>query len=240
MKFRRAQSVSAACLPFRGVYDRPSVSSNDTDSQHEQAPDGHVGSASTAMPVDHRGSADEAKLIARSLTQDSDAFGQLVERYATVIVNLAYRMVGDRTEAEDLAQETFVAAFKALPRFRAESKFSTWLYRIAANKCKDWLRAKRPGQSLHDVDVEEVLDDRVVEDRTPERLLSQQQVAAQLDRAIQRLPPLYREAFVLKHIEGLSYEEMQEILSVNADTLKMRVYKGRLQLSRELAELKEA
>ena len=192
------------------------------------------------MPVDHRGSADEAKLIARSLTQDPDAFGQLVERYATVIVNLAYRMVGDRTEAEDLAQETFVAAFKALPRFRAESKFSTWLYRIAANKCKDWLRAKRPGQGAQDVDIDEVFDGgAVAEERTPERLLSQQQVAAQLDRAIQRLPPLYREAFVLKHVEGLSYEEMQEILSVNADTLKMRVYKGRLQLSRELAELKE-
>jgi RNA polymerase sigma-70 factor (ECF subfamily) len=193
------------------------------------------------MQINHGGSDDEAKLIARSLKQDSDAFGQLVERYATVIVNLAYRMVGDRTEAEDLAQETFVAAFKALPRFRAESKFSTWLYRIAANKCKDWLRAKRPGQGAQDVDVDEVLADGVVaEERTPERLLSQQQVAAQLDRAIQRLPPLYREAFVLKHVEGLSYEEMQEILGVNGDTLKMRVYKGRLQLSRELAELKEA
>lgn len=193
------------------------------------------------MQINHGGLDDEAKLIARSLKQDSDAFGQLVERYATVIVNLAYRMVGDRTEAEDLAQETFVAAFKALPRFRAESKFSTWLYRIAANKCKDWLRAKRPGQGAQDVDVDEVLEDGVVaEERTPERLLSQQQVAAQLDRAIQRLPPLYREAFVLKHVEGLSYEEMQEILGVNGDTLKMRVYKGRLQLSRELAELKEA
>ena len=193
------------------------------------------------MPVDHGGLGDEAKLIARSLKQDSDAFGQLVERYATVIVNLAYRMVGDRTEAEDLAQETFVAAFKSLPTFRAESKFSTWLYRIAANKCKDWLRAKRPGQGGQDVDIDEVLDHGVAaEERTPERLLSQQQVAAQLDRAIQRLPPLYREAFVLKHVEGLSYEEMQEILNVNADTLKMRVYKGRLQLSRELVELKEA
>jgi RNA polymerase sigma-70 factor (ECF subfamily) len=193
------------------------------------------------MPIDRGGLDEEAKLIARSLKQDSDAFGQLVERYATVIVNLAYRMVGDRTEAEDLAQETFVAAFKALPRFRAESKFSTWLYRIAANKCMDWLRAKRPGQGAQDVDVDEVLADGVAaEERTPERLLSQQQVAAQLDRAIQRLPPLYREAFVLKHVEGLSYEEMQEILGVNGDTLKMRVYKGRLQLSRELAELKEA
>ncbi len=193
------------------------------------------------MQINHGGSDDEAKLIARSLKQDSDAFGQLVDRYATVIVNLAYRMVGDRTEAEDLAQETFVAAFKALPRFRAESKFSTWLYRIAANKCKDWLRAKRPGQGGQDVDVDEVLDAGVAaEERTPERLLSQQQVAEQLDWAIQRLPPLYREAFVLKHVEGLSYEEMQEIVGVNADTLKMRVYKGRLQLSRELAELKEA
>jgi RNA polymerase sigma-70 factor, ECF subfamily len=194
-----------------------------------------------AMQIGHGGLDDEAKLIARSLKQDSDAFGQLVERYATVIVNLAYRMVGDRTEAEDLAQETFVAAFKALPRFRAESKFSTWLYRIAANKCKDWLRVKRPGQGAQDVDVDEVFDEgAVAEERTPERLLSQQQVAAQLDQAIQRLPPLYREAFVLKHVEGLSYEEMQEIVGVNADTLKMRVYKGRLQLSRELAELKEA
>ena len=192
------------------------------------------------MPIDHGGLGDEAKLIARSLKQDPDAFGQLVERYATVIVNLAYRMVGDRTEAEDLAQETFVAAFKALPRFRAESKFSTWLYQIATNKCKDWLRAKRPGQSVHDVDIDDVLDDRVVEERTPERLLSQQQVAERLDRAIQRLPPLYREAFVLKHVEGLSYEEIQQIVGVNVDTLKMRVYKGRLQLSRELAELKEA
>ena len=192
------------------------------------------------MSLDQQGAADEAKLVARCLKQDQDAFGQLVERYATVIVNLAYRMVGDRTEAEDLAQETFVAAFKAMPTFRAESKFSTWLYRIAANKCKDWLRIKRPGQGQHDVDLEDLFDVRVVESRTPERLLSQQQVAAELDRAIQRLPPLYREAFVLKHVEGLSYEEMQEILGVNGDTLKMRVYKGRVQLSRELVELKEA
>ena len=96
---------------------------------------------------------------------------------------------------------------------------------------------KRPGQGLQDVDVDGVLDVHVAEDRTPERLLSQQQVALELEQAIQRLPPLYREAFVLKHVEGLSYEEMQEILGVNGDTLKMRVYKGRVQLSRELAEL---
>lgn len=190
------------------------------------------------MPLDLHSGGDEAPLIARSLKQDHDAFGQLVDRHAAMIVNLAYRMVGDRTDAEDLAQEAFLAAFKALPTFRADSKFSTWLYRIAANKCKDWLRAKRP--ALMDLDADDLGGERLVESRTPERLLSQQQVAAHLERAIQRLPPLYREAFVLKHVEGLSYEEMEDILGVSADTLKMRVYKGRVQLSRELAEFDDS
>ncbi|MEY4527081.1 MAG: polymerase sigma factor [Nitrospirota bacterium] len=189
------------------------------------------------MPLEQREGPDDAQLVARSLKQDHEAFGQLIDRHATVIVNLAYRMVGNRAEAEDLAQETFLSAFKALSTFRADSKFSTWLYRIASNKCKDWLRVKHPGQAQQDVDVEEMLDVHVAEERTPEQLLSQQQVALELERAIQRLPPLYREAFILKHVEGLSYEEMQEILGVNGDTLKMRVYKGRVQLSRELAEL---
>lgn len=192
------------------------------------------------MPLIQEDGTSDAQLVARSLNQDHEAFGLLIDRHATTIVNLAYRMVGNRAEAEDLAQETFLAAFKALSTFRADAKFSTWLYRIASNKCKDWLRVKRPGQGLQDVDVDEVLDGHVAEERTPEHLLSQQQVALELEQAIQRLPPLYREAFVLKHIEGLSYEEMQEILGVNGDTLKMRVYKGRVQLSRELAELNPA
>lgn len=192
------------------------------------------------MPLDQQTGPDDAELVARSLRQDHEAFGQLIDRHASVIVNLAYRMVGNRAEAEDLAQEAFLAAFKALSTFRADSKFSTWLYRIASNKCKDWLRAKRPGMGQQDVDIDEVLDIHVAEEQTPERLLSQQQVALELEQAIQRLPPLYREAFVLKHVEGLSYEEMAEILGVNGDTLKMRVYKGRLQLSRELASLNPA
>lgn len=189
------------------------------------------------MPLDRQDEPSDAQLVARSLAQDQAAFGQLIDRHASAIVNLSYRMVGNRAEAEDLAQETFLAAYKALSTFRADSKFSTWLYRIATNKCKDWLRVKRPGQGQYDLDADENLDLYVTEDRTPEVLLSQQQVAQELEQAIQRLPPLYREAFVLKHIEGLSYEEMEEILGVNGDTLKMRVYKGRVQLSRELAAL---
>jgi RNA polymerase sigma-70 factor, ECF subfamily len=189
------------------------------------------------MPLDRQDEPSDAQLVARSLAQDQEAFGQLIDRHAAVIVNLGYRMVGNRTEAEDLAQETFLAAYKALSTFRADSKFSTWLYRIATNKCKDWLRVKRPGQGQYDLDADESLDLYVTEDRTPEVLLSRQQVAQELEQAIQRLPPLYREAFVLKHVEGLSYEEMEDILGVSGDTLKMRVYKGRVQLSRELTAL---
>jgi RNA polymerase sigma-70 factor (ECF subfamily) len=190
------------------------------------------------MPLEPYGGVDEAELIARSQKQDHEAFGQLVDRYATVVNSLAYRMVGNRADAEDLSQEAFIAAFKALPTFRADAKFSTWLYRIAANKCKDWLRAKRPEQL--DAEVDQMADEHVVETRTPERILSQRQVADHLDRAIQRLPPLYREAFILKHVEGLSYEEMEGVLGVSGDTLKMRVYKGRVQLGRELAEFNES
>lgn len=192
------------------------------------------------MPPDQYPGPDDAQLVVRSLKQDHEAFGQLIDRHASTIINLAYRMVGDRAEAEDLAQEAFLTAFKALATFRADAKFSTWLYRIAANKCKDWLRVKRPGMGQHDVDIDETLDVHVADEQTPERLLSQQQVAQELDQAIQRLPPLYREAFVLKHLEGLSYEEMEEILGVNSDTLKMRVYKGRVQLSRDLVVLNSA
>ena len=192
------------------------------------------------MPPDQSVAADDAQLVVRSLKQDHEAFGQLIDRHASRIITLAYRMVGDRAEAEDLAQEAFLTAFKALPTFRADAKFSTWLYRIAANKCKDWLRAKRPGMGQQDVDIDELLDMQVADEQTPERLLSQQQVGRELEQAILRLPPLYREAFVLKHVEGLSYEEMEAILGVQGDTLKMRVYKGRLQLSRELAALNPA
>src|SRR5512141_2587541 len=104
------------------------------------------------MPPDQSAGPDDAQLVARSLKHDHEAFGQLIDRHASAIVNLGCRMVGNRAEAEDLAQETFLAAYKALSTFRADSKFSTWLYRIAANTCKDWLRVKRPRHGQCDLD----------------------------------------------------------------------------------------
>ena len=139
---------------------------------------------------------------------------------------------------EDVAQETFIAAHKALPSFKLDSKFSTWLYRIGVNKCTDSLRSRRPGNTSLDV----VSDDgavalAVADDETPLRELEQAELAWELDRGIQGLPQVYRESFVLRHIEGLGYEEMSAILGVHRDTLKMRVYKARTLLCQSLAHL---
>lgn len=183
-----------------------------------------------------RGCPDEAALIARCLHNDREAFGILVERYAEPILNLAYRMVGDYVDAKDLAQETFLSAWKGLPQFRANARFSTWLYRIAVNKCTDCLRARRQPEVPADAEGESLdMAELAVDYGTPERELSQKEMGLHLEKALQAIPVLYREAFILKHVEGLSYEEMSEILGVRGDTLKMRVYKARIALRRKLA-----
>jgi len=162
----------------------------------------------------------------------------LISRHAPSVFSVTTRMLGGAADAEDVAQDTFVSAYKALPRFQFESKFSTWLYRIAVNKCTDVLRARRPGQvSLDWSDGEEMGDWPAVDDDTPHEELERIELASELERGIQALPPLYRESFVLKHVEGLGYDEMSDILGVPRDTLKMRVYKARTLLCRSLSHL---
>ena len=160
----------------------------------------------------------------------------LVSRHAHSVLSVTTRMLGT-ADAEDVAQETFVSAYKALPGFQFGAKFSTWLYRIAVNKCHDVLRTRRGGMVSLDSEDGEELAWKALEDETPRRDLEQIELAWELDRSIQALPPLYRESFVLKHVEGLGYDEMSEILGVNRDTLKMRVYKARTLLCRSLAHL---
>jgi RNA polymerase sigma-70 factor (ECF subfamily) len=136
-----------------------------------------------------------------------------------------------------VAQDTFVAAFTSLSSFQFDAKFSTWLYRIAINKCTDALRARRPTVSI-DETVNEGLEWAIADEDTPQWELEQIELAWELDKEIQALPHLYRESFVLKHIEGLGYDEMSEILGVHRDTLKMRVYKARTMLCRSLGHLR--
>jgi RNA polymerase sigma-70 factor (ECF subfamily) len=189
-------------------------------------PDAGAGSAS-----------DDASLVRASLDGDREAFAMLVSRHARSVLSLTTRMLGI-TDAEDVAQETFVSAYRALPRFQFSAKFSTWLYRIAVNKCHDVLRTRRPGViSLDSADGEDVVASIAADDETPYQELEQLELGWALDKGIQALPPLYRESFVLKHVEGLGYDEMSEILGTSRDTLKMRVYKARTMLCRSLAHL---
>jgi len=162
----------------------------------------------------------------------------LISRHAPAVFSVTTRMLGPAADAEDVAQDTFVSAYKALSRFQFESKFSTWLYRIAVNKCTDALRARRPGHvSLDSSEGEDADAWLAVDDDTPHGELERIELASELERGIQALPPLYRESFVLKHVEGLAYDEMSDILGVPRDTLKMRVYKARTLLCRSLSHL---
>jgi RNA polymerase sigma-70 factor (ECF subfamily) len=179
---------------------------------------------------------DDASLVRASLDGDREAFAVLVSRHAQSVLSLTTRMLGT-ADAEDVAQETFVAAYKALPGFQFSAKFSTWLYRIAVNKCHDVIRTRRPGVFSIDSEDGEELAWKALEDEPPRRGLEQIELAWELDKSIDALPPLYRESFVLKHVEGLGYDEMSEILGTNRDTLKMRVYKARMLLCRSLAHL---
>jgi RNA polymerase sigma-70 factor (ECF subfamily) len=181
---------------------------------------------------------DDEALVRAAQRGDREAFGVLVSRHAPSILSLSTRMLGPAGDPEDVAQETFVAAYKALSRFQFGSKFSTWLYRIATNKCTDSLRSRRPDNiSLDAAGDESSVAWEVASEETPHWELEQAELAWELDTAIQALPHLYRESFVLKHIEGLGYDEMSEILGVHRDTLKMRVYKARALLCESLAHL---
>jgi len=183
--------------------------------------------------------ADDAALVHAAQRGDAEAFGVLVSRHSRSILSVTTRMLGAGADAEDVAQEAFVAAYRALPRFQGESKFSTWLYRIAINRCTDWLRARRPGTVSIDDPVGDVTWEPA-DVETPHSELEQTELAWEIEQGIQALPHLYRESFVLRHIEGLGYEEMSEILGVHRDTLKMRVYKARTLLCRSLAHLEGA
>lgn len=180
---------------------------------------------------------DEAALVQAAQRGDREAFGALVSRHAAAVLSVTTRMLGP-ADAEDIAQDTFVTAHRALANFKRESKFSTWLYRIAVNKCTDSLRARRPGMvSLDAAGTDEGAALEMADDETPHWELEQVELASALDRGIQALPPIYRESFVLRHVEGLDYDEMAAILGVRRDTLKMRVYKARTLLCESLAHL---
>jgi RNA polymerase sigma-70 factor (ECF subfamily) len=172
---------------------------------------------------------DEEAVIRQCLDGDEDSYSVLVDRYKAMAYNVAYRMVGDEDTAKDLAQESFIAAYAGLNGFRFGSKFSSWLYSIILNKCRDHFRTAKDTISMDD--IAGVMPDKGV---SPEQTASAHQSSDVLQRALDALPAEYREVLILKHIEELDYQEIAAITGAGIPALKVRAHRGREMLKKIL------
>ncbi|MFO7942461.1 MAG: sigma-70 family RNA polymerase sigma factor [Bacillota bacterium] len=182
---------------------------------------------------------DEERLVDLARSGDVSAFESLVEEYDGRIYNMAFRMLGNPEDARDVTQETFLKAYSSLSRFRGDSSFSTWVYRIAKNACLDFLRRRSRGTVFsldQPLDTEEgELERQVPGDLPdPEEVALDSEVRRAVSEAIANLPPHHRSIIVLRDIEDLSYEEIAEVLEVELGTVKSRLYRARTSLSRVL------
>lgn len=177
------------------------------------------------------------QLLQRSQAGDVAAFTALVRRYEEKVYNIAYRLVGNSADAADVAQETFIAAYEGLERFRGESAFYTWLYRIAVNRALTHRKARdsRPefasGASDDPAPVELAGDTS----EEPAAMAETKELQATIQAAISKLPEEFRAVVVLKDVEEFEYEEIADVLSIALGTVKSRLHRGRMLLRTALA-----
>jgi len=188
----------------------------------------------------------DEELVARSKTGDMDSFNQLVKRWERPIFALAYRTLGREEDARDVTQETFLRAFRALSGFKGDAKFSSWLYRIALNLCRDWMRKERRAPLVavpEGVDVEQLAADRGPVE-TVEDLAARSELSREVARAMESLPAEQRQAIILKEYHGLTFQEIADLMKCPLSTVKTRVYQGlstlRKQLGQQLAPRRES
>lgn len=174
--------------------------------------------------------------ISRASRGDPDAFRLLVERHARAVFRLAYRMTSNENDAQDLVQETFLKAWKQIGKFDGRASFSTWLHRICANCSLDHLRGR---QRKRETEIAEGFDP-VGHDPSPERLAISVQVSERLEPALSQLSGMERTAFVLRHYEGKSIEEISGILGVEAGAAKHSVFRAVQKLRRALEPVMSA
>ncbi|MGE7768737.1 RNA polymerase sigma factor SigW [Peribacillus sp. NPDC096540] len=179
--------------------------------------------------------------INQVLKGDHNAFGEIVELYKDKVFQICFRMLGNRQEAEDLAQEAFVRAFVNIRSFNIQMKFSTWLYRIATNLCIDRLRKKKPDYYL-DAEVSGTdglnMYSQIASDLAkPEVEVESLELQETIQVEIMKLPEKYRSVIVLKYIEELSLKEISEILDLPVGTVKTRIHRGREALRKQLRHL---
>jgi len=190
-----------------------------------------------SRPSPHMTWTDE-ELVAKSIRGDAESFNELVLRWERPIYALAYRTIGREEDARDVCQETFLRAFRALPGFRGQAKFSSWLYRIALNLCRDWIRRERRTpvvQPPEDVDLLE-LAAASEPSESIEDLVARQDLSRVVERAMALLPEEQRTAIVLKEFHGLTFQEIADLVGCPLSTIKTRLYQGLTVLRRELAK----
>ena len=179
----------------------------------------------------------DEELVARSIRGDADSFNELMLRWERPIYALAYRTIGREDDARDVCQETFLRAFRALPGFRGQAKFSSWLYRIALNLCRDWVRRERRTpvvQAPEDVDLV-ALAAAAEPSESIEDLVARKDLSRAVELAMTRLPEEQRTAIVLKEYHGLTFQEIADLVGCPLSTVKTRLYQGLSVLRRELA-----
>ena len=172
-------------------------------------------------------SSDE-ELVALSQGGDLDSFNQLVLRWERPIYALAYRVIGREEDARDVAQETFLRAFRALKGFKGQAKFSSWLYRITLNLCRDFIRRERRtplAQAPEGVDLVELAGEATPTE-TIEQLVGRKQPGRAVSKAMALLPEEQRTAIILKEYHGLTFQEIAELLDCPLSTVKTRLYQG--------------
>jgi RNA polymerase sigma-70 factor (ECF subfamily) len=189
-------------------------------------------------------SADDSDLSLVQLAQrgDSGAFDALVRRYQHKVVKLVMRYVRDAAEAEDIAQEAFIKAYRALPRFRGDSAFYTWLYRIAINTAKNTLAARGRSPIEYDLDGPDgeeshEMQARMKDTATPEALALTEEIRNTVTAAIDRLPEDLRTAIQLRELEGLSYEEIAARMQCPVGTVRSRIFRAREAIDARLREV---
>ncbi len=186
----------------------------------------------------------DQELVARAQRGDQKAFGLLVSKYQRKLARLLSRLIRDPAEVEDVAQETFIKAYRALGSFRGDSAFYTWLYRIGINTAKNYLVSQgRRAPTRTDFDTEEAEgfeEGELLRDiNTPERVLFSKEIGATVNSAMEALPEELRTAIVLREIEGMSYEDIAKMMDCPIGTVRSRIFRAREAVAEKLRPLLE-
>lgn len=182
----------------------------------------------------------DGAVVVRAQSGDGDAFRVLVERHSRSVFRLAYRMTGNEQDAEDVVQETFLRAYKQLNHYESRSSFSTWLYRIASNYSLDLIRMRKRHDGKRESDPEEgrsILDTVAAPQPAPDRLVFGDQIQQRVSAAMEELSDLERSAFILRHFEGLSIEEIGGMLGTSLNATKHSIFRAVQKLRKRLEPL---